>query len=95
MCLWCVSCDWFSGYAEDIWNRRQEIYDALSGSQDFYLTLKQQASLYGLAATQVPLMHFCFLCLLYRLVLSGIFACVYYACFTILSCLSICSVYYV
>ena len=47
------ACDMFTGYAEDIWSRRHAIYAACDRSRDLYSTLKEHASLYGLAATQV------------------------------------------
>ena len=44
-----------AGYAEDIWcRRRQDIFDECAGSCDLYASLKDCASLYGRAATQVP-----------------------------------------
>ena len=58
-CAWArvcgaCACDCLSGYAEDIWTRRGDIYAACARSEDLYATLKEHASVYGLAATQVP-----------------------------------------
>ena len=49
----CASVCSVAGYAEDIWCCRDEIFDACAGSSDVYASLKECASLYGLAATQV------------------------------------------
>ena len=40
-------------YAQDIWSRRREIFDACRDSSNYYESLKQHAFLHGLAATQV------------------------------------------
>jgi len=55
-----VRLTWF-GYAEDIWTRRHDIYAACARSKDLYAALKEHASLYGLAATQVLVGAWCYI----------------------------------
>ena len=47
------------GYAQDIWSRRREIFDACRDSSNYYESLKEHAFVHGLAATQVPFCVFC------------------------------------